>query len=153
MQIKVVKTNVTWPSCIEHHIGDRLNTFVTSIKVNAQKNSLHLGCPHYASWSKMDSVATWLSTKFQSLLSLNYGTKKFQSLIFGHHNRQPRFSIYPKKTRSYLIILVIQLIVAIDPTIECIFIVAPKKNCGPHFFQIMLEKIGHQPRWPKSFNC
>jgi hypothetical protein len=45
MQIKVVKTNVMWPFCIEHHINDCPNTFVTSVRTKPQKKFFTLGLP------------------------------------------------------------------------------------------------------------
>jgi hypothetical protein len=65
MQIKVVKTNVMWPFCIEHHINDCPNTFVTSVRTKPQKKFFTLGLPPLCIMTKMDLVATRLATKFQ----------------------------------------------------------------------------------------
>jgi hypothetical protein len=47
LTIKVVKTNVTQPFCITHHVGICLNALVMSIRIDTRKIFLHLGYPRY----------------------------------------------------------------------------------------------------------
>jgi hypothetical protein len=81
MQIKVVKTNVTWPFCIEHHINDCPNTFVMSVRTKAQKKLYTWVAPimyHDQKWIWLphDIRLCYTNVESNNNLSVHYEKRK-----------------------------------------------------------------------------
>lgn len=51
---KVVKMDLTWPFCVVCDVAIRCDMWVMSIKIDHENIYLHLGCPHYDWWLKIN---------------------------------------------------------------------------------------------------